>query len=264
QMISKKPGEPLLFDDKTSFVMTVDTGRIGLNSKSLDILMSRYVFSDPNSALRKLHVAPDGKQLRQSGIMHKIIDIPFTMWADVSASDGRIRIHPTKMDICGLDGLLLLKAVGMTLEKMVGDELPHEKGVSADSNDLLLDPNKMLPPPKVELHLVDVRVEGDELMQIFDAGRHLPPLTPPHPEERNWMYYRGGTLHMGKLLMVDADMQVCDADPSDPFDFFIDRYNDQLVAGWESNTPGYGLYVFMRDLHDVGAPPRPGERLAPK
>jgi hypothetical protein len=30
------------------------------------------------------------------------------MWADVSASNGKIRIHPTKMNICGLNGLLLL------------------------------------------------------------------------------------------------------------------------------------------------------------
>ena len=77
------------------------------------------------------------------------------------------------------------------------------------------------------------------------------------------MYFRGGTLRMGKLLMVDADMQVVDTDPSDPFDFFIDRYNDQLVAGFARNQPNYGLLVFMRDFDDLGKPPRPGERLAP-
>jgi hypothetical protein len=68
---------------------------------------------------------------------------------------------------------------------------------------------------------------------------------------------------MGKLLFVDADMFVADTDPSDPFDFFIDRYNDQLVAGFSRNQPNYGLFVFMRDFNDLGKPPRPGERLAP-
>ena len=263
EMVSKRAGAPLNFDNKTEFILKVDRGKIGMKSPSLDNLMNRYVFNASNSPLKNLHVSPEGKQLKQEGIIHKIIDIPFTMWADVSADNGRIRIHPTKISICGLNGLGLLKAVGMTLEKMIGKQLPHDHGVAADKNDLLLDPGKMLPPPDTELHLVAVSIEGDELMQVFDAGRHLPDLQLPHPEEKNWMYYRGGTLRMGKLLMVDADMEVVDTDPSDPFDFFIDRYNDQLVAGLSRNQPNYGLLVFMRDFNDVGTAPRPGEKLAP-
>ena len=64
--------------------------------------------------------------------------------------------------------------------------------------------------------------------------------------------------------MADADMEVTDTDPRDPFDFFIDRYNDQLAAGFEHNTPQYGLMVFMRDYQDLGLPPQPGERTSPK
>lgn len=264
EMIANEPGGPLNFDNKTSFVMKVDTARVGMKSASLGILMNQYIFNYAGTPLKNLQVTPEGKQLKQEGIVHKILDIPFTMWADVSASNGKIRIHPTKMDICGLNGLLLLKAVGMTLEKMIGKQLPADKGVSAEGNDLLMDPNKMLPPPKIVLNLVDVKIEGDELMQIFDAGRHLAPLSPPHPEEKNWMYYRHGTLRMGKLLMIDADMEVTDTDDTDPFDFLIDKYNDQLIAGWERNMPNYGLYVFMRDWSDLGSPPKPGERMPVK
>lgn len=251
EMQAKKAGDPLNFDNKLTFVMRVDTAKIGLRSDSLDRLMNVYVFNSANPPLRNLHITTEGKQLKQEGIIHKIVDIPFTMWADVSVSDGKIRLHPTKISICGINGLGLLKAVGQSLEKLIGKELPHDKGVFADKNDLLLDPEKMLPPPQVELHLVDAHVEGDELIQLFDAGRHMPPLQPRHPEKKNWMYYRGGTLRMGKLLMVDANMQVTDVDGSDPFDFFIDRYNDQLVAGHSENQPDYGLLVFMRDFNKM-------------
>jgi hypothetical protein len=263
QMVSKEPGTPVNFDNKNAFVLRVDTGRIGMKSASLDSLMNRYVFAFPNAPLRQLHITMEGTQLKQEGIIHKIVDIPFTMWADVSASNGRMRLHPTKISICGINGLGLLKAVGQSLEKMIGKELPRDKGVSAEGNDLLMNPELLLPPPKTELHLVAVKVEGDELLQIFDAGEHRAPLSPPHPEEKNWMYYRGGTLRMGKLLMVDADMQVVDTDPSDPFDFFIDRYNDQLVAGYSRNQPTYGLEVFMRDFNDLGKPLKEGERRVP-
>jgi hypothetical protein len=259
-MVSKEAGTPLNFDNKTSFILDVDTGTIGMRGPSLDHLMNRYVFGYENPPLRNLHITMQGKQLVQQGIIHKIVDIPFTMYADVSVSKGMIRLHPTKIDICGINGIGLLKAVGMTLEKML--PLPHDHGVSAEGNDMLLDPQKMLPPPETKLHLVDVRVEGDELVQVFDAGRHLPALSVPHPEVKNWMYYRGGTLRMGKLLMVDANMQVADTDTSDPFSFYIDRYNDQLVAGFSRNQPDYGLLVFMRDFEDVGTPLKPGEKRA--
>jgi hypothetical protein len=262
ELVSKTAGAPLNLDNKLSFVMKIDKAKIGMRSASLDVLMNRYIFGYANPPLRNIHVELSGKQLVQSGIIHKIVDIPFTMWADVSASNGLIRIHPTKISICGLNGITLLKTMGMTLEKMMS--LPKERGISAQGNDLLLDPQLALPPPQVELHLVDVRIEGDELIQIFDAGRHLPELTLPYPEEKNTMYFRGGTLRMGKLLMVDADMQVGDTDPSDPFDFYIDRYNEQLVAGFSRSQTDYGLLVFMRDFKDVGKPARPGERLVPR
>lgn len=262
EMQSKTPGDPLNFDNRNAFIMRVDTGVVGMRSQSLDILMNKYVFGYPNPPLRNLHITMEGNQLVQEGIIHKVVDIPFKMWANVSADHGRIRLHPTKMSICGINGLGLLKAVDMTVQKML--KLPADHGVTAEKNDMLLDPQKMLPPPTIELHLVGVKVSGDELVQIFDAGRHMPPLKLPHPEEKNYMYYQHGTLRMGKLLMVDADMEVVDTDPRDPFDFFIDRYNDQLVEGFSRNSPSYGLLVFMRDFNDVGTPPEPGERQAPK
>jgi hypothetical protein len=261
QFVAKEPGKPVNFDNKTAFVVKVDKARIGMDSAGLEQLMNRYVFGYPGAPLRDLHVVPQGKQLVQSGIMHKVVDIPFTMYGDVSATpDGRIRIHPTKLDICGINGLGLLKAVGQSMEKML--DLSKAKGVQAEKNDLLLEPTKILPPPQIDARLAEVHVEGNELVQVFDSGLHLGDLPLPHPEEKNVMYYRHGTLRMGKLLMVDADMEVVDTDPRDPFDFFIDRYNDQLVEGLTRNQPNYGLLVFMRDFGDVGLPPQPGEKLA--
>ena len=62
---------------------------------SLDNLMNRYVFGYANPPLRNLHASIEGNQLRQEGIMHKIVDIPFTMWADVSADHGLIWMLPS-------------------------------------------------------------------------------------------------------------------------------------------------------------------------
>jgi len=63
------------------------------------------------------------------------------------------------------------------------------------------------------------------------------------------MAYRGGTLRFGKMTMHNVDLQLIDADPSDPFEFFPDHYNDQLTAGYSKTTASGGparLYAGLR------------------
>src|SRR5437763_486578 len=122
--------------------------------------------------LNHLPSVPQGKPLVQSGIMHQVVDIPSTMYGDLSLTpDGRIRIHPAKLDICGINGLGLLKAVGQTMEKML--DLSKAKGIQAEKDDLLLEPLKILPPPQIEGRLAEVQMEGGELEQAFEAGLHF-------------------------------------------------------------------------------------------
>jgi hypothetical protein len=87
------------------------------------------------------------------------------------------------------------------------------------------------------------------------AGAALRPLTVPEPKPENYMYYRGGVLRFGKLTMHDTDLLIMDAEPEDPFDFFLDQYNAQLVAGYSKNTPDHGLVVTMPDYRKT--PPLP-------
>ena len=53
--------------------------------------------------------------------------------------------------------------------------------------------------------------------------------------------------------MSDADMQLIDANPRDPFDFFPAKYEAQLVAGYSRNTLRKGLQVFMPDYARVAS-----------
>jgi hypothetical protein len=45
--------------------------------------------------------------------------------------------------------------------------------------------------------------------------------------------------------MQDTDMVLIDMNPEDPFDFFLDHYKEQLVAGYTKTTPSFGLRVYM-------------------
>jgi hypothetical protein len=117
-----------------------------------------------------------------------------------------------------------------------------------------LDAAQMLPPPKMRGRITAVRIQGDEIIQTFGGARKL---LAGKPSGGNYMWYRGGVLKFGKLTMNDTDMQLIDADPTDPFDFFPDHYKDQLVAGYSKTTATGGLLVYMPDYGKISRPVSP-------
>jgi len=52
--------------------------------------------------------------------------------------------------------------------------------------------------------------------------------------------------------MVHADMEIMDQNPADPFDFSVDEFPRQLVAGYVKVTPARGLIVHAPDLKTIG------------
>jgi hypothetical protein len=132
-------------------------------------------------------------------------------------------------------------------------KLNRTPAVKVEGDDLLLDPQGLLPPPAIRGHLTKAWIENGLVVEQFGAENAPPALTPPDANARNYMYYRGGTLRFGKLTMEDTDLLLEDADQKDPFDFSPEKYNDQLVSGYSKNTPTHGLIVYMPDLNDLEA-----------
>jgi hypothetical protein len=254
RMHSTRPDHVVSFDDKRSFVLGIDTGVVGLDLGDMGRLMNTYVFAYAGAPLKGLSFATDGNRLVQRGVLHRVVDIPFEMTADVSATpSGEILIHPVSMKICSINGEGLMKALDVTLAKLI--DVRQAKGVRVVGNDLLLDPAKVIPPPAISGHLVAVHVEPGRLVQVFStpSERVARARLTPDTAIANYMLFRGGTLQFGKLFMVHADMQVFDLSPSDPFDFDIGRYHEQLVAGYHRTLPDDGLMVFMPDVAKLTA-----------
>ena len=64
-------------------------------------------------------------------------------------------------------------------------------------------------------------------------------------------YHRGGMLRFGKLTMTDADLESSTENPKTAFDFSLEGYNRQLVAGYSQNTQSHGLIVHMPDYGQI-------------
>jgi hypothetical protein len=146
----------------------------------------------------------------------------------------------------------LLRVLGAGVGDLV--EIEPGRGVSVDGNDLLLDPATLLPPPVMNGKVTAVRIERDGLVQVFGSGTRQR-MSPP-PTAKNYIYWRGGSLSFGKLTMRQTDLELIDEDPSDPFDFSVDRWNEQLVAGYSKVTPERGLKAHMPDYNELRRAPK--------
>ena len=168
-----------------------------------------------------------------------------------ATSDGRIRIHAKSVRGFGLPIKPLMKLFSVEMDDMLKVEPGH--GVWVDDNDLILDPQLMLPPPHIRGKVTEVHVEGDTLVQTLGTGTPTRSNRPPSP--RTTSTGAEAPSSSASSPWRNTDLELIDMDPKDPFDFSARRWNDQLVAGFSKNTPNRGLKAHMPDFNDL-APPR--------
>lgn len=244
------PAHPPFLDDKRSFVLAIDSARIGIAPEALSGLLNRYTFAYPGSPLRRLTITIDHGRLVQRGLMH---GISFAVAGDLTLTpDGELRLHPASIKAVGIKVGGLMSLFGLHLQKLVSTE--RARGVRIDKDDFLLSPAELLPPPKVAGTVRAVEVTDSAIVLTLGAeggGTAFKALEPPVAKAENYMLFRKGVLKFGKLTMEDTDLMIVDAESKDRFDFWLDRYNAQLVAGYSKNTPDHGLIVWMPDFWRV-------------
>lgn len=246
-----REGDVPFFDDPSTFEIRIDSAEIATSPQSLERLMNDVTFNYPKAPLKDLHITIEDGKVRQSGRLEKKIPVHFETLSEVSVTpEGKIRLHPVEIKAGGVGVKKLLDLLDVEMSEVIKTE--EARGVALDGDDILLDPERLVPPPRIRGRLTEVRVEGDRIVQVFGGeGRDL---APPDADAKNYMYYKGGSLRFGKLTMDGADLQIVDADPGDPFYFYLKEYKKQLVAGYSRNTPSLGLIVQMPDFDQSGRP----------
>lgn len=250
-------GELPIFDDKDSFTLKIASAEIAMSSASLANVLNSYVFAKPDAPVKAVSIRIEGAdRLRIKGKLHSKGEIAFETEGHLSITpDGKIRLHAEKVKALHLPVKGLMDLLGIEISDLIKTGKVH--GVVAEKDDLILDPQTLLPPPHIEGKIAEVRLESDNIVQVFGASEGSMPL---QIAATNYMYYRGNQLRFGKLTMTDTDMALIDMDPQDPFDFYLDRYKQQLVAGYTKETPTFGLRVFMRDFNKL----KPNEKRSVK
>jgi hypothetical protein len=245
RLVPTKPGQIAVFDDKNSFVLSIASGQISITADSLARVLNDNVFNESSSPIKNISIHTVGDSLSVKGNLHQKGDIPFEATGTLAPTgDGRIRVHTDKLKAAHLPVKGLLDLLGLKLANLINTK--DVPGLAVDGNDLMLDPRLILPPPHIAGIVTGVHIEGNEIVQIFGA------IDPKYKfKPGNYMAYRGNQPRFGKLTMNETDLILLDMDPKTPFDFYLDHYLEQLVAGYTKITNEFGLRVSMRDFDQL-------------
>ena len=244
------PGKIPVFDDKNSFQLGVDSANITLSMTALTNDLNDYVFAKPDAPLKHLSASTEGDQLIIKGLLISKGGIPFQTSGTVSVTpEGMIRVHTTKVKALKLPVKGLMDMLGLDTEKLLNTN--KVEGVSVDKDDLILDPEKILPPPQLQGRLTNLKIENGKIHLTFGLENGKAATVAESCGARNYLQFKGGSVRFGKLTMSDTDLELMDVTPADPFDFAIDHYNEQLVAGYSKMTPSGGLCVHMPDYNKL-------------
>jgi hypothetical protein len=250
-LVPTRPPQIVVFDDKTSFLLNLTYAEIGMSCDSLAHALNERVFAAADAPIKNVSIQSQGNTLIVKGKLHQKGNVAFETVGTISATaDGRVRLHAEKVKAAHLPVKGLMDLLGIEFADVINDRKVH--GVALEKDDLLLDPAEILPPPRIRGKVTAVRIQGNQIVQIFGTQ---PPENFAGAVSGNYMAYRDNELRFGKLTMHDTDMVLIDMDPQDPFDFFLDHYKDQLVAGYSKTTPASGLRVYMRDYSKLRKQP---------
>ena len=247
KLLSAKPDEIPVFDDDRSFIVAISSAEISISTKSMANVLNQHVFAAPDAPLKNIDISVEGGKLKIKGRLHSKGDIPFETEGTLSVNQqGEIVIHTEKIKAAHLPVKGFMDLLGLEIADLINTK--KIRGVRAEKDDLVLSPEQILPPPKIQGRLTDVQLKGNEIIERFGNGEGNNAI---QLQVGNYMSYRGAELRFGKLTMNDTDLVLMDIDPQDPFDFYLDHYKEQLAAGYTRITPEFGLRVYMPDFNKL-------------
>jgi hypothetical protein len=236
-----------IFDDRNSFRLRIGYAEINIAAGDLASVFNSYVFARANSPLKGVSMSIENGHLKIKGKLHDVGTIPFETESTLSPTDdGKILLRMGKVKALHVPVKGIMNLLGVE----IADLIKNGKllGIEARGDDLVLDPSLVFPAPHMEGRVTATRIEGNTIVLTFgDKNRAT-----KARQAGNYISFRGNRLRFGKLTMTDVDMTLIDMDPTDPFDFFLDRYKDQIAAGYSKISSNAALRIFVKDFNKLG------------
>lgn len=242
-LIPKRPPQPVILDDPTSFVFKPLQGSVTMPASALAALFNHYLTAYPGSQMRDLSITTKSGKLIVNGQVSQVpgVWLPFHMEGGVRLLQGHLFVYkPTTIEVADIDAEGLLKAFNLQLSSLV---TIATGGADLAGNEIVLDLDHALPPPTQDIKVAE--------MQLDEAGLHLTftsELDPAFPEpivdaDSYLMLHSGDVKTLGALI-VDARLQMV-ARAGGRLDLSFYNYRQQLRNGLLKTTPAGGIVAYM-------------------
>jgi hypothetical protein len=246
ELLPNQGAELPIFDNKDSFRLRIGYAEIDIAAADLASIFNSYVFARDNSPLKGVSMSIENGHLKIKGKLHDVGTIPFETESTLSPTDdGKILLRTAKVKALHVPVKGMMNLFGVEIADLIKNgKLP---GIESRGDDLVLDPSLVFPAPHMQGRVTGARIEGTAIALTFGDKNHAVKAR----QTGNYMSFRGNRLRFGKLTMTDVDMTLIDMDPADPFDFFLDRYKDQIAAGYSKISSNSALRIYAKDFNKM-------------
>ncbi|HBN07750.1 MAG TPA: hypothetical protein DD435_03555 [Cyanobacteria bacterium UBA8530] len=226
-----KSGDPFVPGNADDFVVDIHRCDLGIDKASLEAIFNKYVFNFEGSPLSNLSFTFLDNRVKLAGKMKKgFLSIAFEAEGPILPNgSGQVVLRPDTIRANGVKVTSLMGLMGMDIATFIN--MRKESGVRIDGNDVVIYPNRLLPPPAIRGFVQTVTVNKRLMVLGFNDRVVRPVPTLPDPAARNWLLFYGGDVMLANTLMKDAKVQMVDMAPQDPMYYFMPLYKEQMVAG---------------------------------
>ncbi len=141
-------GKPPWFDDPNSFALKIDAAEIAMTPASLAAVMNHYLFAGPDAPVKNVAIEIRNGRLVQTSTLNKKIPVRATLEGEISATpEGDLKLHTTRISAGKLPVKKVLDLFGVELSDVIKSQ--ESKGLKVVEDDFILDPEKLLPPPRM-------------------------------------------------------------------------------------------------------------------
>ena len=143
----------------------------------------------------------------------------------------------------------LLDLLGIDIARFINTKTVQ--GISVDKDDLILNPEEILPPPHIRgKSYCGVACRAMTSCQVFGKPGRTELRRPSNPATI-W-HSATATYALARLTMHDSDLIMIDMDPRDPFDFYLDSLPGTTSRRlYQKHAETFGLRAYTRDYNKL-------------
>ncbi|WP_199544090.1 hypothetical protein [Paraburkholderia kururiensis] len=235
-----KRGEPVVFDDPTSVVISVHRGDVTLNADRLTGIFNRYLFQYQGSPLRNMRVVPQQGTLRITGQMWRDGWVPIALTGTLAMRNAdELVFHAQHVEVAGASADHLMQAAHVRMADLLKAQTPIAR---LEGDDVVMQVAKLTPPPALRMTItrIDVTPEGVR----FTLDDHtLNNIVWPESMPARGLRIVGGDVKFMRSMPMNIDMAIEPVNRAAPFVLDLYHYREQLAAGWLTFSEAGALNV---------------------